>query len=71
MDERYIEQADAFAEALVAEGMERSRAKQQKPDDFDGYCACGDEVPEARSAAGYYNCVACQTKIEQRKRFYR
>lgn len=71
MDEKYLEQADAFAESLVVEGLERSRVQQQKPDGFDGHCACGDEIPDARITAGYYNCVNCQTKIERRKKLYR
>lgn len=71
MDEKFIEQADAFATNLVAEALEKSRIKQIKPEDFDGHCACGDKIPEARIAAGYYKCVACQSKIEHRQKFYR
>lgn len=71
MDEKFIEQADAFANNLVAEAIEKSRTKQTKPIDFDGHCECGDEIPEARIAAGYYNCVTCQSKIERRSKLYR
>lgn len=71
MDEKFIEQADAFASNLVAGALEKSRIKQIKPENFDGHCECGDEIPEARIAAGYYNCVTCQSKIERRSKLYR
>jgi RNA polymerase-binding transcription factor DksA len=71
MDEKYLEQADAFASNLVAEALEKSRTKQIKPEDFDGCCACGDEIPEARIAAGYYNCVICQSAEEHKRKLRR
>ena len=71
MDEKFLEQADAFAENMVKEGLQRSRAKQPMPEDFDGCCACGDEIPKERIAAGYYNCVPCQSAKELRGKLYR
>ncbi len=72
MDEKYLEQADAFAENLVREGLERNKTEQDKPEDYDGFCpTCGDEVPEARIALGKYNCVPCQSAEEHRKKLRR
>jgi RNA polymerase-binding transcription factor DksA len=72
MDEKYLEQADAFAENLVREGLEKNKTEQDKPENYDGFCpTCGDEVPEERIALGKYNCVPCQSAEEYRKKFRR
>jgi RNA polymerase-binding transcription factor DksA len=70
MDERYLE----TAERLVADQVDQALAKRRqsapvKPVDFDGSCAgCGEDVPVARVALGYYNCVGCQAAAEKLRR---
>mgnify|MGYP001000004415 CR=1 FL=1 len=72
MDEKYLEQAGAFAENLVREALAKNTTKQIKPLDYDGYCpTCGDEVPEARIADGKYNCVICQSAEEHKRKLRR
>ena len=71
-EDRLIEQAEAIAAATVDEGIRKSREglNLAPPEDYDGTCPeCGEDVPEARQALGFYNCVACQTTSESlRKR---
>jgi len=71
MDEKILEQAGDFADGQVAEGIARLRKKPPRPDDFDGFCQCGAEIPEARVALELYNCVGCQTALERRSKLYR
>ena len=66
MDERYLEMAEKITLAEVMAGVDNVRLRaQQKPASFCGECACGEKVPKKRIAGGYYNCVECQTFIEQ------
>jgi len=68
MDEKYLETAEALTSRAVDEAVARIRKNQHtKPDGFDGHCDCGDAIPEARIALGYYRCVACQTRLEKRR----
>ena len=70
MDESHLEQADALTTSMIEEGINKARQKQKKPSDFDGFCACGAEVPHERVAAERYNCVDCQSAFERRGKFF-
>lgn len=71
MDEKEFEQAAGITENLIDAGVSKARIRQNKPDDFEGYCRCGEEVPHDRIKLGYYNCTVCQTKSEERRKFYK
>ena len=66
MDERLFELAEGHVTSMIERGIHNARNKAPKPENFDGFCTCGQEVPADRVAAGYYNCVPCQERIELR-----
>lgn len=67
MDERYLEMAEKITLAETQAGVDNVRLRaQRKPLDFVGNCLCGEKVPKKRIAAGYFNCIECQTAIEQK-----
>ncbi len=33
--------------------------------EFDGFCECGEDVPQARRDLFYMTCIRCATKAEQ------
>jgi RNA polymerase-binding transcription factor DksA len=51
---------------MIERGIHNARKINPRPKGFDGYCECGQEIPVERVAAGYYNCVPCQERIELR-----
>lgn len=71
MDEKEFEQAAGITESLIDVGVSKARVRQTKPDDFEGHCRCGEEVPRDRISLGFYNCVPCQVKAEGRKKFFK
>jgi hypothetical protein len=66
MDEKFLEMAECLTLAEVTAGLAKARITQTRPDGFDGTCTCGEEIPFARVALGYYNCVGCQGRKERR-----
>lgn len=72
MDEKFLEMADSVSAAAVAAGVDSARKEQQtKPANFDGTCSCGEEIPPARVALNYFNCVVCQGRREERRKLGR
>jgi RNA polymerase-binding transcription factor DksA len=71
MDEKYMEMAAELERATIVAGIEKARKQQLRPDGFDGFCDCGEQVPPGRVNLGFFNCLACQQKHEGRQRFYR
>ena len=68
MDEKYFEVAESLSARAVEEAVRRIRnSKQERPMNFAGECSCGEQVPEARIALGYYRCVTCQSRLERRR----
>lgn len=67
MDENFLERADELNRSEIEAGIARARNNggRARPADFDGTCTCGDEIPEARVALGYYRCVRCQSLLEK------
>lgn len=70
MDEKYVELASEQTESTIEAGLANARIKPERPDDFEGFCTCGEEIPEQRIALDYYNCVTCQSRKEGRGRFF-
>jgi RNA polymerase-binding transcription factor DksA len=70
MDEKFLEMAGQLSAEEVTANLARVRAEitQPKPEDFDGTCTCGEEIPKERVALKYYNCVVCQGRKEDRRR---
>lgn len=68
MEEDFIARANALADSIVTKGIERAQQREPMPQDFDGDCECGEKIPEARVALGYYRCVSCQSTLEKRGR---
>lgn len=62
MDENFITAAEKHIEAEVRAGIERAKIQPARPKGFVGLCACGQEVPPARVALGYFRCIACASK---------
>lgn len=71
MDEKFLEMADALSRVEIEAGIDRARQRAPKPVNFAGNCECGDEVPKGRQDLGLFNCVACQTALEARRKFSR
>ena len=73
MDEKFLEMADSVSAAAVAAGVDSARKanEQKKPEDFDGTCTCGEEIPPERVALKFYNCVVCQGRKEERRKLGR
>jgi RNA polymerase-binding transcription factor DksA len=71
MEEDFIERATALADMTVTNGIDRARIRDQRPNDFEGQCKCGNEIPEARSRLGYFSCVSCQEKKERLSRLFK
>lgn len=67
MEENILIMAESLSAEEVAAGLAKARLKQKRPEDFDGNCTCGEEIPPARVGLGYYNCVVCQGKKENRR----
>lgn len=66
MDEKHLEMAERLTSDAVTSALAKVRTTQNKPEDFDGTCTCGEEIPPARIGLGYYNCIDCQTAKEAR-----
>lgn len=64
MDENTLELAEQLRAAEVTAGVTKARIRKPKPEDFDGHCECGEEIPKERIDLGFYNCVPCQEKSE-------
>lgn len=60
--------AEALAQSMVEEGVQRARDQLPKqPADFNGLCDdCGDEIPVARIKFGAITCVSCQALRERK-----
>ena len=71
MDEKFLEVADALTHAMTERAIKVCQQKETRPENFEGSCECGDEVPAARVALGYYRCVRCQSHLEGRRRLFR
>jgi RNA polymerase-binding transcription factor DksA len=71
MDEKFVELAEEITRASVITGIEKAREKKRRPDNFDGLCECGDEVPPGRMGLGFFNCIVCQQQQERRAKFYK
>lgn len=70
-EDKLIEMAEAYIAAVVDNGIRQSREglRRAPPDGYDGTCQeCGEDVPPARQALGFYNCVECQAAHEARQR---
>lgn len=67
-DERYLEQADALAQAERESGVEKARAGDNVAPVWAGNSAscpeCGNENT-ARALLGYGRCIECQTRAER------
>jgi RNA polymerase-binding transcription factor DksA len=64
MGERQLELAEELTRSIIESGVNKVRNRTLRPDNFEGLCECGAEIPPERVDAGYYNCVPCQEKIE-------
>ena len=71
MDENQLELADVLMNSIIEGGIKRARVVQKRPEDFEGVCSCGTDIPSQRIDAGYYNCVFCQEQIESRNKYFR
>lgn len=74
MDEHHFEHAAKLEQMMRDKAMERAKEKEArlhaKPENFDGTCPlCEVEIPQARIELGYYICIECREKQEQRTRF--
>ena len=69
MDEKYLELAEELTTRAIENGIEQSRKAVTMPIGFDGYCSCGELIPAERIAHSFYNCVECQTAVEQKGKF--
>lgn len=69
MDEKYYEMAERLSTATIEAGINHIRKSvQSRPVHFVGQCTCGEDVPQARIDAGYYNCVDCQSATETQRK---
>lgn len=68
MDETFVDAAEKSANASILAGIERARHKEAAPPGFDGECVCGNDIPTARVALGYYRCISCQSLMERRSK---
>lgn len=67
-----LDEAAALSASMTEAAIEQARranAPETHPD-FDGESCveCGDTIPDGRLAMGKVRCVACQTKIELRRK---
>ena len=66
MDEKFYEMAERLSTATIEAGINHIRMSvQSRPEHFVGQCTCGEDVPQARIDAGYYNWVDCQSTKER------
>ena len=69
MDENFLENAEELTRSMTERAIQACRnAVSEPPKDFDGNCGCGNSVPAARAALGYYRCIECQSSLEKRQR---
>jgi RNA polymerase-binding transcription factor DksA len=73
MDERILELAEALANSLVENNVDRIRAQIRTRDPkFDGLCEdCGEDIPEARLDTGATTCIECAVIQERRRAQYK
>lgn len=70
MDEAHFEQAakieQNMRDAALAKAKAANEAAHTRPEDFDGACACGEPIPDARLSLGYFTCIDCASVSERR-----
>ena len=72
-DKEHLSDPNDVASALemsVVEDSLRNLKRYSLPDDFDGFCACGEEVHPERVRMGLSTCIDCATLAEKRGRLF-
>jgi RNA polymerase-binding transcription factor DksA len=73
VDEREFEIAAELEELERQSGIFQAQraVKVTRPETFDGHCVlCEADIPPARVACGYFQCVDCVGEFERRKKQY-